>query len=195
MKIFLKSMIPPGRWQLPVAVLMGIFVGTGLLILRASNAHSYLSDDPKTCINCHVMYTQYASWTHSSHREVATCNDCHVPHDNVVRKYMFKAMDGMRHASIFTARAEPQVIQIRRAGANVVQENCIRCHRELVDMVMAIRVTADNHNEGAGARCWDCHRETPHGSVNSLSAAPYTIIPRMESVMPAWMEKSLKENN
>lgn len=195
MKKLLKSMIPPGRWQLPVAVLMGIFVGTGLLILRASNAHSYLSDDPKTCINCHVMYTQYASWTHSSHREVATCNDCHVPHDNVVRKYMFKAMDGMRHATIFTARAEPQVIQIKQAGANVVQENCIRCHRELVDMVMAIRVTADNHNEGAGARCWDCHRETPHGSVNSLSAAPYTIIPRMESVMPAWMEKTLNKNN
>ncbi|MHC1775452.1 MAG: cytochrome c nitrite reductase small subunit [Lentimicrobium sp.] len=195
MKRHFKSMIPPGKWQLPVVVLMGIFVGTGLLILRASNAHSYLSDDPKTCINCHVMYTQYASWTHSSHREVATCNDCHVPHDNVVRKYMFKAMDGMRHATIFTARAEPQVIQIKQAGANVVQENCIRCHRDLVDMVNAIRVTADNHNKGSGARCWDCHRETPHGSVNSLSSAPFTIIPRMESVMPAWMEKSLNENN
>ncbi len=177
---------------MPVAVIMGIFVGIGLLILRASNAHSYLSDDPKTCINCHVMYTQYASWTHSSHREVATCNDCHVPQDNVFRKYYFKAMDGMRHATIFTARAEPQVIQIKQAGANAVQENCIRCHYELVSMVRSIQVTADNHDEGEGARCWDCHRETPHGSVNSLSAAPFTIIPRMESVMPAWMEKSLE---
>jgi len=192
MKRFLKSLIPPGKWQMPVAVIMGIFVGIGLLILRASNAHSYLSDDPKTCINCHVMYTQYASWTHSSHREVATCNDCHVPQDNVFRKYYFKAMDGMRHATIFTARAEPQVIQIKQAGANAVQENCIRCHYELVSMVRSIQVTADNHDEGEGARCWDCHRETPHGSVNSLSAAPFTIIPRMESVMPAWMEKSLE---
>jgi cytochrome c nitrite reductase small subunit len=59
-------------------------------------------------------------------------------------------------------------------------------------MVRSIQVTADNHDEGEGARCWDCHRETPHGSVNSLSAAPFTIIPRMQSVMPAWMEKSLK---
>jgi cytochrome c nitrite reductase small subunit len=192
MKRLFKSLIPPGKWQMPVAVIMGIFVGIGLLILRASNAHSYLSDDPKTCINCHVMYTQYASWTHSSHREVANCNDCHVPHDNVFRKYMFKAMDGMRHATIFTARTEPQVIKIKQAGANVVQENCIRCHYELVSMVRSIQVTADNHDEGEGARCWDCHRETPHGSVNSLSAAPFTIIPRMQSVMPAWMEKSLK---
>jgi cytochrome c nitrite reductase small subunit len=140
------------------------------------------------------MYTQYASWTHSSHREVASCNDCHVPHDNVFRKYFFKASDGLRHATIFTARAEPQVIQIKQAGANVVQENCIRCHYELISMVRAVQVTADNHKEGEGARCWDCHRETPHGTVNSLSAAPFTLIPRMESVIPKWMEKALNEN-
>jgi len=192
MKRLIKFLIPPGQWQLPVAILLGILAGIGILIIRASNAHSYLSDDPKTCINCHVMYSQYASWTHSSHREVAVCNDCHVPHDNVFRKYMFKAMDGMRHATIFTARAEPQVIQIKQAGANVVQENCIRCHYELISMVSAIQVTADNHDEGAGARCWDCHRETPHGTVNSLSSAPFTIIPRMESVLPAWLEKTLE---
>lgn len=138
------------------------------------------------------MYTQYASWMHSSHRETATCNDCHVPQDNVVRKYLFKAKDGLRHATIFTARAEPQVIQIKQAGANVVQENCIRCHYDLVDMISAIQVSADGHEEGEGARCWDCHRETPHGTVNSLSAAPFTLVPRMNSVMPEWMEKSLK---
>lgn len=190
----LKLLKPPGRWQVPVIILLGIIVGIGVLILRASNAHSYLSDDPKTCINCHVMYTQYASWTHSSHREVASCNDCHVPHDNVFRKYFFKASDGLRHATIFTARAEPQVIQIKQAGANVVQENCIRCHYELISMVRAVQVTADNHEKGEGARCWDCHRETPHGTVNSLSAAPFTLVPRMESVIPKWMEKALKEN-
>ncbi len=190
----LKLLKPPGRWQVPVIIMLGILVGIGVLIFRASNAHSYLSDDPKTCINCHVMYTQYASWTHSSHREVASCNDCHVPHDNVFRKYFFKASDGLRHATIFTARAEPQVIQIKQAGANVVQENCIRCHYELISMVRAVQVTADNHKEGEGARCWDCHRETPHGTVNSLSAAPFTLIPRMESVIPKWMEKALNEN-
>lgn len=194
MKSFIKSLIPPGQWQLPVAILLGIFVGIGLLVLRASNAHSYLSDDPKTCINCHVMNTQYASWTHSSHREVATCNDCHVPQDNFFRKYFFKAKDGLRHATIFTARAEPEVIQIKQAGANVVQENCIRCHRDLVEMVRSIEVTADNHDEGEGARCWDCHRETPHGSVNSLSAAPYTLLPGLQPVMPEWLENSLNSN-
>ena len=194
MKRLFRLLKPPAQWQLIVIVLTGIIAGTGLLIIRASKAHSYLSDDPETCINCHVMYTQYASWTHSSHREVATCNDCHVPHDNVVRKYFFKAMDGMRHATIFTARLEPQVIQIKNAGANVVQENCIRCHIELVSMVSAVQVTADNHKLGTGARCWDCHRETPHGSVNSLASTPGALVPGLEPVMPEWMMKSLNIN-
>lgn len=194
MKRLIRLLKPPAQWQLIVIVLTGIIVGTGLLIIRASKAHSYLSDDPETCINCHVMYTQYASWTHSSHREVATCNDCHVPHDNVVRKYFFKAMDGMRHATIFTARLEPQVIQIKNAGANVVQENCIRCHIELVSMVSAVQVTANNHKLGEGARCWDCHRETPHGTVNSLSSSPGALVPGLEPVMPEWMMNSLNTN-
>lgn len=194
MKRVLRLLKPPEKWHLPVIIMLGVLTGTVLLIIRASNAHSYLSDDPETCINCHVMYSQYASWTHSSHREVAHCNDCHVPHDSFVRKYLFKAMDGMRHATIFTARAEPQVIRIKQAGANVVQENCIRCHFDLVDMIGAVEVTADGHEDGDGARCWDCHRETPHGTVNSLSAAPYTILPRMKSVVPEWLDKALKNN-
>lgn len=188
-KIF-KKLRPPGRWELPVIMLLGIFTGLGLLLIRASNAHSYLSDDPETCINCHVMYSQYASWTHSSHREVATCNDCHVPQDNFFRTYYFKASDGLRHATIFTARAEPQVIKIKPAGIGVVQENCIRCHGELLSMVNAITVTGKNHEQGQGSRCWDCHRETPHGTVNSLASFPNALVPGHNSIVPSWLKKA-----
>ncbi|MDY0104343.1 MAG: cytochrome c nitrite reductase small subunit [Lentimicrobium sp.] len=193
MKGILRKLIPPARWQLPVIILLGVIVGIGLLIFRASNAHSYLSDKPETCINCHVMYSQYASWNHSSHREVATCNDCHVPQDNVFRTYFFKASDGLRHATIFTARAEPQVIKIKQAGIGVVQENCIRCHQDLVGMVSAIQVTGKNHETGQGARCWDCHMETPHGTVNSLASFPHSLVPQLNSVTPEWINTFMKE--
>lgn len=96
----LKILIPPPRWRLPVIVLAGIFVGLGFYTMRVSNATSYISDDPRACINCHVMNPQYITWTHSSHREVANCNDCHVPHNNKANKYFFKAKDGLRHAFI-----------------------------------------------------------------------------------------------
>lgn len=123
---------PPPRWQIPAAVVGGAIIGLGVFILKISNAPSYLSDNSQTCINCHVMYPQYATWYHSSHREVATCSDCHVPHQNLAVKYFFKAKDGLRHATVFTLRAEPQVIVIKNAGRKAVHQNCIRCHSPLL---------------------------------------------------------------
>jgi len=113
---YIAFFIPPENWRLPVILILGILTGLTFLILRLSNALSYLSDDPRTCVNCHVMAPEYATWQHSSHTRVTTCVDCHVPHDNLLHKYTFKGSDGMRHAYVFTFRLEPQVIQIRAAG-------------------------------------------------------------------------------
>ncbi|HUM87906.1 MAG TPA: NapC/NirT family cytochrome c, partial [Prolixibacteraceae bacterium] len=76
-----KIFIPPDRWKVPVILLLGIFVGLGLFTIYLSKAPTYLSDDPKTCMNCHIMAPQYASWSHSSHRQYTNCMDCHVPHN------------------------------------------------------------------------------------------------------------------
>ena len=89
-KIF-KFFTPPPQWRLPVIVILGIFVGLGIYVVYLSKMDSYLSDSPTTCVNCHIMAPQYATWKSSSHKEVATCNDCHVPHNNVFNKYFFKA--------------------------------------------------------------------------------------------------------
>ena len=179
---------PPERWRIPVIVLLGIICGLSAFIFKLSNAASYISDDPKTCVNCHVMYPQYASWFHSSHREVASCNDCHVPHNNTINKYFFKAKDGMRHSYMFTFRLEPQVIRIKEAGQAVVQDNCKRCHADLISMVNLTEVTAENSKLGKGHRCYDCHRNTPHGEVNSLASYPSSLAPQLESVSPSWLE-------
>jgi cytochrome c nitrite reductase small subunit len=196
MKKFLQSIFPPHKWQIPVIITLGILVGLGLLIFRVSNASSYLSNDPRACINCHVMTTQYASWQRSSHARVATCSDCHVPHTNFIATYMFKASDGLRHATMFTFRLEPQVIQIKEAGSNVVQGNCLRCHGDRVHQTYLTRsISLDERKEGVGKYCWDCHRETPHGRVRSLSAYPNARVPQLEPVIPEWMEnlKTIKE--
>ena len=167
---YLRFLIPPDQWKRPVAVLLGILAGLSAYIFKISNAPSYLSDEPKTCVNCHVMYPHYASWFHSSHREVATCNDCHVPHNGPANKYFFKMKDGLRHSYVYTMRLEPEAIRIREAGQDVVQQNCIRCHSDLVSMVSIVEVTAENAREGKGHRCYDCHINTPHGNVTSLSS-------------------------
>ncbi len=188
---FLKKLfhllVPPPKWRFTVIVLTGILTGILLLVVHISNATSYLSEEPETCINCHVMYPYFASWSKDSHARDATCVDCHIPQDNICSKYFVKATDGLAHATYFTMRWEPQVIQIKSRGTRVVQDNCIRCHLDLVDMVQLVEVTAASAAAGEGKLCWDCHRETPHGTVKSLSASPHALVERLPSVLPAWL--------
>jgi cytochrome c nitrite reductase small subunit len=189
----LEKWLSPPKLRTGLIILGGIFVGLSIFSLYVSNAVSYLSDRPETCINCHIMNPQYATWSHSSHREKANCNDCHVPHSNPVSKYAFKAMDGARHATMFTLRAEPQVIQIKEAGKKAVQENCKRCHWKLNEEVNTL-VSATEIHEGEGRFCWECHRETPHGRINSLASTPYALVPRLESPVPDWIKEFVNNN-
>jgi len=188
-------LIPPERWRIPVVILLGIIFGLGCYVVYISNAVSYLSDDPKVCVNCHVMYPQYATWERGSHRRVATCNDCHVPQDNFIRKYWFKANDGLRHATYFTMRWEPQVIQIKEAGKNAVQENCIRCHTNLVHPIGLRAINNKSVQDQTEKYCWDCHRETPHGRVHSLSSTPYASVPQLKPSIPEWLKNYTQSEN
>lgn len=194
MSSIFTRLAPPPSWRVPAIILSGLVVGLSLYLLRVSRAASYLSDDPSTCMNCHIMAPQYATWNHSSHRERATCNDCHVPHQNAALKYMFKAKDGMRHATIFTLRKEPQVIHIREEGKKVVQDNCIRCHERLLRDDKVLSYNRSHFHARMERPCWDCHRETPHGRVNSISSVPYARVPVQGSYVPDWIKKLKKQD-
>lgn len=194
LKKTLNYLRPPSYWLFYVNLLIAFFVGIFIYALYVSNAVSYLSDEPETCVNCHVMRSEYATWQHSSHREVAVCNDCHVPHNNVFNKYFFKAKDGLRHATIFTLRTEPQVIKMHAAGQEVVQKNCQRCHQTVNQEVGLLNVTLEDKLHGDGKLCWDCHREVPHGRVKGLNSTPNAKVPLLESPVPEFI-RNLNTNN
>lgn len=190
---FISKILPPKNWRFPVLMMLGIFVGLFFFLFYISKAHSYLSDDAQTCVNCHIMAPQYASWSHGSHREYANCNDCHVPHNNVFNKYFFKAKDGLRHSTMFALRLEPQVIFIHEAGQEVVHQNCIRCHSKLL-LDPKLVTSVQNQDVHATDRvCWECHREVPHGRVHSLSSNPNALVPLPESPVPGWLKEYLSE--
>ena len=190
LKSFVIKLAPPLKWRVIVTVTMGVFAGLVCYGLYVSKAHSYLSDNPETCVNCHIMGPQFATWSHSAHREAAHCNDCHVPHDNVFNKYYFKAKDGLRHATIFTLRKEPQVIFIRDEGKHVVQGNCLRCHDRLLENWEKSVNTPVYMAHKSDRYCWECHRETPHGRVNSLSSVENARIPVPSSPVPEWIKNN-----
>jgi cytochrome c nitrite reductase small subunit len=115
---------------------------------------SYLSNDPKACVNCHIMRSQYDAWSKSSHHAVATCNDCHVPHD-LIGKYMTKVEHGYRHSKGFTFQDFHEPIRITDGSLQIVEANCLRCHQSLVSQTM---------DSGHGMNCVHCHAGIGHGA-------------------------------
>jgi cytochrome c nitrite reductase small subunit len=167
-------------WRLAVCASLGVLLGAAVVLMRLSNAVSYLSDAPLTCMNCHVMTDAYASWQRGSHARVAVCVDCHVPHDNLAAKLAFKATDGMKHSYVYTLRIEPQVLSLSEPARPVVQGNCVRCHARTFWMV---RLT-----ESRQRRCWDCHQGV-HGAAQSLSASHRALRPPLPPAGLEWMKK------
>ena len=189
---FINRIFPSYRSKIIAVMIGGVIVGGGALFMYMLRAHTYLGDDPAACVNCHIMSPYYATWFHSSHARDATCNDCHVPHENIVKKWTFKGMDGMKHVAAFLTKSEPQVIQAHEASSQVIMNNCIRCHTQLnTEFVKTGKIDYMMSMAGDGKACWDCHRDVPHGGKNSLSATPGAIVPLPESPVPEWLRKMI----
>jgi len=194
LKLLPMEKIFPRQLIIPLIILLGIAFGLFFYLTYVSRMGSYLKDDPSACVNCHIMAPYYQSWQKSSHQPWATCNDCHVPQDNFVKGYAFKAKDGLYHAAVFTLRAEPQVIRPRNESYGAIMENCIRCHTQLnTEFVKTGMVKYAQVAKGEARACWDCHREVPHGGMSNLAMSPNAIVPLPESPVPSWLKKMMKK--
>ena len=91
-----------------VAVVLGAALGLGSYTFAYARGWVYMTDDPRACANCHVMNEQYDGWIKSSHRSVAVCNDCHVPHALRRPSTATKASNGFWHSYYFTTRHVPR---------------------------------------------------------------------------------------
>lgn len=161
--------------------IVSVLIAAGLFIytVYASQMLSYLSSDPKACINCHVMDSAYSTWEKSSHKNVATCIECHLPVGDEIAKYEAKARDGWNHSVAFTLNTYKNNIRISEDASNRVQANCIRCHTSINETLKANADKYHNaHNNGEidnQRKCWECHKYVPHGKVRSLTSTPYNL--------------------
>ncbi|MDR2455604.1 MAG: cytochrome c nitrite reductase small subunit [Deltaproteobacteria bacterium] len=167
----------------------GLLVGLASYTFWVSRAWSYASDDPAACVNCHVMGSYYQAWDKSSHRQWATCNDCHVPQDNVLREYGFKAKDGLYHAAVFTVFAEPQSIRARQSTKEVLLSNCIRCHSPLVTEFIKMTPNYETIESGDKKACWDCHQDLVHTRISAIGSNNNVNLPLPPTPAPAWLQK------
>ena len=85
------------KLALVVALAFGVLLGLGTFTFDFAEGLSYLSNDPKACVNCHIMNDEYNGWTKGSHHAVATCNDCHLTH-TFPSYYFEKGLNGWNHS-------------------------------------------------------------------------------------------------
>lgn len=137
------------------AALLGTIAGLGGFTFYFAHGHSYFSKDPGACMNCHVMRDQFESWSHSSHRTWAACNDCHMPQGLPDGLYT-KALNGFNHSLKFTTGDFPEPIVITARNQRIALTNCVVCHGTMV------------HEMGIAARevgtldCVRCHGNVGH---------------------------------
>lgn len=144
------------HWILAAVIMVGVLVGLGLFTFIYAQGGSYLVDDPAACANCHVMWDQYDAWNRGTHKAVATCNDCHVPHTDPISKWVVKGINGFNHSMAFTLGNFPNTIHIREFNAEVAQANCVHCHEGMVSQIHGAL-------PGEDRPCTDCHTNPGHG--------------------------------
>ncbi len=135
-------------------VALGILSGLSLFTFNYAEGTSYFSDDPQSCVNCHVMQEQFEGWNRGSHKAVATCNDCHSPH-TFPGKYIVKGLNGWNHSLAFTTGNFPNTIRIKDFNVAVAQNSCVDCHEGMVS-----HVVGDANKEPL--TCMACHQDVGH---------------------------------
>jgi cytochrome c nitrite reductase small subunit len=146
------------RWGLAASGLLGTVMGLGLFTFGYARGAAYLTNNPAACANCHIMSEHYAAWMKGSHHAVATCNDCHTPH-NLVGKYVVKARNGFWHSFYFTTGRYPDPLRITERNSRVTERACHHCHSEITE---AIDHSATSDGVGEELSCVRCHRYVGH---------------------------------
>lgn len=138
-----------------LGVLCGLALGIGAYTFIYAEGASYLRNDPAACVNCHIMREQFDGWNHGSHHAVATCNDCHAPH-NLLGKYATKGINGFRHSLAFTTGRFHEPIQITKFNERITEGACRTCHAEIVQAIDA------PHRGSENLSCIRCHASVGH---------------------------------
>ena len=148
-----------------IGVLLGLAAGIGGYTFLYAKGYSYLTNDPAACANCHVMNDQYDGWLKASHRSVAVCNDCHVPHDPI-GKYKTKAENGFWHSYYFTTQSFAEPIHATAKSRAIAEANCRRCHEPVVQ---AMGTPA--HAGSEDISCIRCHGSVGHVELYATNVA------------------------
>lgn len=139
-----------------IAVVFGIGAGLGGYAFIYGRGFAYLTNDPRACVQCHVMQDQFSGWMRSTHHTATTCNSCHAP-TQFVGKYVTKAINGFNHSLAFTTGNFEQPIRIKHWNLKIANNNCIECHQSLWNSPRNAHPALKE-----SVSCTHCHKQVGH---------------------------------
>jgi cytochrome c-type protein NapC/trimethylamine-N-oxide reductase cytochrome c-type subunit TorC len=157
-----------------------IFIVLGIIIGFPVFSMTYYTmartSTPQFCSTCHEIVPAYDAWKTSSHVNnpqgiVANCMDCHLPPpedtvDFFYTKTLHGAKDVLAHV-MHGSEAYDRPQNRRKAYENMKNENCKKCHRNLLHMpykrgAMLAHRSALYGRESNERKCVDCHNKLVH---------------------------------
>ncbi|NLB87748.1 MAG: cytochrome C nitrite reductase [Syntrophomonadaceae bacterium] len=138
------------KWPAIIAGLVALSFGMMLLIKSPALGLSEAS----FCGQCHAMDEQVNTYLHSSHANVTNCGDCHSP-DNLVIGSIHSAYTGARDVYRVVTNTTPPVITATDLTRDILQDNCIRCHGEIIGNI-------GDTSQNGGTNCFECHQSIVH---------------------------------
>lgn len=141
-------------------------IGFVLLVVFFAFMFSY-STRPEFCRSCHIMEPYYRAWETSTHKEYATCVDCHYPKGAGILPQKTRALSQVVQYVTRTYRPRPR--------AEVPDKNCLQegCHET---RLLYGKTTSDegihfNHTphltevrRGLQLQCTSCHSQIVVGT-------------------------------
>lgn len=146
------------RWRrISLAIMLISFC---ILVLLGYHNHTQAEQDPKFCLNCHVMRDTYISWQQSSHSKV-DCLKCHK--DVSIAGYLYKQFMG--------------VDQLNQVKVTIDDSTCQKCHTDArVVTPPTDLIVPHNLHMQMGLSCTQCHQTVTHGKIiNSSPSVTQTM--------------------
>ncbi len=142
------------RWLYAIAALAGAVLGLSAYTFVYAGGFSYLDSSPEGCARCHAMRTHREAWLLGGHHRHATCSDCHAPH-GLAQASVTGAQNAWERPLRFARQDSADPIRLRAAGSEVLEANCVRCHRQMAP-------------DGNAVGCVRCHPGTGHAGAGRI---------------------------
>ena len=163
------------RWMQGVGFLFVAGAAVGIALSFGVYEIADTTDSAKFCGSCHVMEPFVASFQielHGGNNQVgfsAKCNDCHLPHDNVLNYLFVKAITGANDVWVNTFRDTSKIDWIQKMkdpGRYVYDSGCMTCHVNLQAKSLSNPRAFLPHRayfaRTAAKTCADCHSDVGH---------------------------------